>query len=182
MITWRSRHHFAVRRLGHQDRQGDWSLPPTAPGRGVPQIPRYHRGRGARRPRRPPDRGQLRHPQDGADPELTGQAAPFPYALHTHQRLLAEPGGALVRSAHRKAVAPRRASEQRRTGGCHLPLSGRHQRRSPTFCLDPDRRPNTGQRCPLLPTYFGYTTLDIWPETGFSRVVSYTWGIRNSEE
>ena len=57
-------------------RQGDWSLPPTAPVRGVPQIPRYHRGRGARRPRRPPDRGQLRHPQDGADPQLAGQAAP----------------------------------------------------------------------------------------------------------
>ncbi len=112
-------------------------------------------------PRRPPDRGQLRHPQDGADPQLAGQAAPLPYALHTHQRLLAEPGGALVRSAHRKAVAPWRASEQRRTGGCHLPLSGRHQRRSPTFCLDPDRRPNTGQRCPLLPTYFGYRTLGV---------------------
>ena len=45
------------------------------------------------------------------------QAAPLPYALHTHQRLVAEPGGALVRSAHRKAVAPRRASEQSRTGG-----------------------------------------------------------------
>ena len=43
---------------------------------------------------------------DGADPELVCQAAPLPYALHTHQRLLAEPGGALVRSAHRKAVAP----------------------------------------------------------------------------
>ena len=54
------------------------------------------------------DRGQLRHPQDGADPELVCQAAPLPYALHTHQRLVAEPGGALVRSAHRKAVAPRR--------------------------------------------------------------------------
>ena len=59
-----------------------------------PQIPRYHRGRGARRPRRPPDRGQLRHPQDGADPELVCQAAPLPYALHTHQRLVAEPGSA----------------------------------------------------------------------------------------
>ena len=63
-------------------------------------IPRYHRGRGARRPRRPPDRGQLRHPQDGADPELGRQATPAstctsrpPHALHAHQRLLAEPPG-----------------------------------------------------------------------------------------
>ena len=52
----------------HQDRQSDWSLPPSAPGRRVPEIQRYHRGRGAGRPGRPPDRGQLRHPQDGADP------------------------------------------------------------------------------------------------------------------
>ena len=114
------------------------------------KFPRYHRGRGARRPRRPPDRGQLRHPQDGADPELVCQAAPLPYALHTHQRLVAEPGGALVRSAHRKAVAPRRASEQSRTGDCHLPLPGRHQRRPQTFCLDQDRRPNPGQPSPTF--------------------------------
>ena len=85
------------------------------------------------------------------NPELVCQAAPLPYALHTHQRLVAEPGGALVRSAHRKAVAPRRASEQSRTGDCHLPLPGHHQRRPQTFCLDQDRRPNPGQRRPLLP-------------------------------
>ena len=42
--------------------------------------------------------------KDGADPELVRQAAPLPYSFHAHQRLLAEPGGALVRSAHRKAV------------------------------------------------------------------------------
>ena len=50
--------------------------------------------------------------------------------------LLAEPGGALVRSAHRKAAAPGRASEQRRTGGCHLPLPGRHQRRPQALGMD----------------------------------------------
>ena len=79
------------------------------------------------------------HPQDGADPELVRQAAPLPYSFHAHQRLLAEPGGALVRSAHRKAVAPGRASEQRRTGGCHLPLPGRHQRRPQALRMDQDR-------------------------------------------
>ena len=46
---------------------------------------------------------------------------------------------ALVRSAHRKAVAPGRASEQRRTGGCHLPLPGRHQRRPQALRMDQDR-------------------------------------------
>ena len=38
---------------------------------------------------------------------------PLPYPLHAHQRLLAELGGALVWAAHRKAVAPWSASEQR---------------------------------------------------------------------
>ena len=63
----------------------------------------------------------------------------FPYSFHAHQRLLAEPGGALVRAAHRKAVAPWGAPEQRRTGGCHLPLLGRHQRRSQALGMDQDR-------------------------------------------
>ena len=58
-----------------------------------------------------------------------------------------------------KAVAPRRVSEQSRTGDCHLPLPGRHQRRPQTFCLDQDRRPNPGQRRPLLPANFEYRTL-----------------------
>ena len=88
---------------------------------------------------RAPDCRRLRHPQDGADPELVRQAAPLPYSFHAHQRLLAEPGGGLVRSAHRKAVAPGRASEQRRTGGCHLPLPGRHQRRPQALRMDQDR-------------------------------------------
>ena len=66
-------------RLAHRNRQGDWSLPPTALRRGVSQVPRYHRGGGARRPGRSPDCGQLRHPPDGADPELAGQAAPLPF-------------------------------------------------------------------------------------------------------
>ena len=92
--------------------QGDWPVPPPPPGLGVPQVSRCHRVRGARRVGRAPDCRQLRHPQDGADPELVRQAAPLPYSFHAHQRLLAEPSGALVRSAHRKAVAPGSASEQ----------------------------------------------------------------------
>ena len=51
--------------------------------------------------------------EDGADPELVRQTAPLQYPLHAHQRLLAEPGGTLVWAAHRKAVAPWSASEQR---------------------------------------------------------------------
>ena len=65
--------------------------------------------------------------------------APLPYSFHAYQRLLAELGGALVRSAHRKAVAPGRASEQRRTGGCHIPLPGGHQRGPQALGMDQDR-------------------------------------------
>ena len=72
-------------------------------------------------------------------PELVRQTAPLPDPLHAHQRLLAEPGGALVWAAHRKAVAPWGAPEQRRTGGCHLPLPGRHQRRPQALGMDQDR-------------------------------------------
>ena len=40
---------------------------------------------------------------NGADPELVSQAAAVPPALHSHQRVLAEPGGAVVRAADRKS-------------------------------------------------------------------------------
>ena len=78
----------------------------------------------------------LDHGEVYDDPHI---AAPLPYSFHAHQCLMAEPGGALVRSAHRKAVAPGRASEQRRTGGCHLPLPGRYQRRTQALGMDQDR-------------------------------------------
>ena len=123
------------------------------------QNARYHRGGSARRPGRPPDRGQLRYRQDGAGPELVCPAAPVPSALHAHQRFLAEPGGALVCAADRETTPPRRASEQRGIGGRHLRLPGRYQRGSQALCLDQDRRPDPIQRGPLLPTHFGYRIL-----------------------
>ena len=127
---------------------------------------------GARRVGRAPDCGQLRHPQDGADPELVRQTAPLPDSLHAHQCLLAEPGGTLVWAAHRKAVAPWGAPEQRRTGSCHLPLLGHHQRRPQALCLDQDRRPNPDQRGPVLPTHFRYRTLAGRWKRGIARIMN----------
>ena len=46
--------------LDGPERQGDWPLPPTPPVGGVPQVPRYHRGRDAGRPGHPPDHRQIR--------------------------------------------------------------------------------------------------------------------------
>ena len=74
------------------------------------QVPRYHRVGGAFRPGRSPHYGQLRHPQDDPDPELVGQAPTLSPALHPHQRILAEPGGAVVCVAYGAAVASGRPS------------------------------------------------------------------------
>ena len=47
--------------------------------------------------------GQLRDPQDQGDPRLVRQTAALAGPFHTHQRLLAEPGRALVRAADRSS-------------------------------------------------------------------------------
>ena len=72
-------------------------------------------------------------------PELVGQTAPLPPALHPHQRVLAEPGGTMVCVADGEAVASRSAPEQRRARSRHLPLPGHHQRRPQALCLDENR-------------------------------------------
>ena len=114
MITCATaRHGVALCRPGRPNRQSDWPLPPTTPSGGVSQVPRYHRVGGAFRPGRSPHRGQLRYPPDGADPEPAGQAATLPSALHPHQRILAESGGAVVCAAYGAAVASGSVSEQR---------------------------------------------------------------------
>ena len=70
--------------------------------------------------------GQLRDPQDQGDPRLVRPAAlagPF----HTHQRLLAEPGRALVRAPDRQADQARRPSLHQGVGA-HHPRLHRHDK------------------------------------------------------
>ena len=69
----------------------------------------------ASRPRRPPNwtciyRGQLRHPQDSADPELVGQAPAFPVALHSHPEI----GRIVKRLGNHRLSQPRARSHRRR--------------------------------------------------------------------
>ena len=70
----------------------------------------------SRRSRRTSGHGQLRHPQDPADQRLAGQAAALSCALHADQRVVDQPGRALVRRDHRASrsgaasTAPRSSS------------------------------------------------------------------------
>ena len=48
--------------------------------------------------------GQLWDPQDGDDPPVARAASPLSPALHPHECVVAQPGRALVRPAHRKQI------------------------------------------------------------------------------
>ena len=65
-----------------------------------------HRQGGARRPGHPCRSGQLWDPQDGDDPPVARAASPLSPALHPHECVVAQPGRALVRPAHREADPP----------------------------------------------------------------------------
>ena len=68
------------------------------------------RGASARRSWRCTYRRQLRHPQDGDDPELVRQTAALSRPLHAHLRFVDQPGGALVRRTHQQAHSTRASS------------------------------------------------------------------------
>ena len=59
-------------------------------------------------------RRQLQHPQDCPRPTMVRQEAALSRALHSHQCLMAQLGGAVVRPAQRKAVASQRPPEHPR--------------------------------------------------------------------
>jgi hypothetical protein len=89
--------------LDTQSGPRDRPTPSSAPGDGVPEVPRYDRCWGPRGSGCPSHRRQLRDPEDGPDPALARQAPPVSSALHAEGRLLDQSGRALVRVAHRKA-------------------------------------------------------------------------------
>ena len=99
---------------------------------------------------RSPHHGQLRNPQDEVDSELAGETASFPCSLHAHLCLMAEPGGTLVRSAHRTPTSPRRSPLDQRTESGHQRLHRTPQQRPETLYLAQNRRPDPrfrGQVC-----------------------------------
>ena len=89
-------HHHPVRcpGRGHGGGADPVQASPQAPG--VPRLPPPDREVRPGGSRRPPDRRQLLHPQARQSSCLAGPTAPLPRPRHTHLRLLAQPGGALL--------------------------------------------------------------------------------------
>jgi hypothetical protein len=98
--------------------------------------------RGASRPGRPPDLRQPVHPQDTRDHRLAGRPSPLPPALHPDQFVMAQPGRAMVRPAHRPGTTPRRAPIGAGIGEKHPRLGRRLERGPATVHMDQNRRPD----------------------------------------
>ena len=115
--------------------------------------------------------GQLRHPQNGVDPELVCQAPALSRPLHADVWIVAQSRGTLVRRADDETDPPRhvpeRAAAQNRYSGIHRRASGQPE----TVRLDEKRRRDPGEhrslraahcRCPgreLMSRIHGYGTL-----------------------
>jgi len=104
------------------------------------------------RPGTAPGARQLLHPQDSRDPPLAAPPSPLPPALHPHGRILAEPGGAMVRASHPAPAAARCPSLDRRVGDLHPRLHRPKQSAAAPFRLDQERRRYPGFARPLLST------------------------------
>src|SRR6478752_7653279 len=82
----------------------------------------------------------------------------LPHAPHSHLRLLAQPGRAVVRAADRQETAPRRTPVNPGPGERHSRLDHQLERQPETLHLDQDRR-----RDPRTPRLI-YST-DPWRRT-----------------
>ena len=67
-----------------------------------------------------------------------------PPALHADQRLVAEPGGAVLRRDHREADPPRGVPERGGVGGGDHGVPGASQRAPQAVRVDRRRRPDPG--------------------------------------
>lgn len=66
-----------------------------------------------------PDPRQLRQAQDAPHSLVAGLTAPLLTTLHTHGRVVAQPGGALAGHRDHPAAPPGGAPQYARTGSCH---------------------------------------------------------------
>ena len=99
-----------------------------------------------------PGPGQLRHPQDPGDQELAAAASTLPSALHSDQRLLAEPGRTLVRRADQPQAPPISPPQRHRARSRCRSLDRRLEQRPQTLRLDQDRRRDPRNPRRILPT------------------------------
>ena len=77
--------------------------------------------------------------QNPGHPALAAASSALSSPLHAYGRVLAQPGGTLVRWPHRTTTAPRRPSQHPRTAGRHPPLPRTQQPSSKTLHLDQNR-------------------------------------------
>lgn len=113
-----------------------------------------------RTPTDPPDRGQLRHPQDPCDQGLAGQAPTVRAALHPDWLLLDQPGRAVVRLPRPPDDPPRRTQEHPGPRSRHPSLRQRLEQRPQAIHLDQDSRRDSRLPRPLLPTDLRRRTLE----------------------
>jgi len=140
---------FPVRRPGIKDQPGDGATQARPSLAGISPVPRSDRGASARCTRGAYHCGQLRNPQNGPYSEMVCQTPTLSCPLHSHLRILDQPGGALVRRTHQQANSTGRVPQCKRTGSGYPRVHRRAQRRSQAFCVDKNSRPNPGQYCSL---------------------------------
>ena len=95
--------------------------------------------------------GQLRHPQGAGDQSLVCQTASLSPSLHSHLRLLAQSGRALVRASDRAPDPPRCSPQHQGIGGGRRRLHRRPQCRTEAIPLDQIRRSNLQLNRQILP-------------------------------
>jgi transposase len=82
------------------------------------------------------DRRQLRYPQTPQGPTLAGATPAASYALHPHQRVVAQQAGALLPRSHPEPTTARRLSRSRRADHGYRHLYRPSQRETETLHLD----------------------------------------------
>ena len=121
-----------------------------------------------------PDRRQLRYPQTPQGPTLASPAPAFSYALHPHQRVVAQHGGALLPRSYAEPAATWRLS---RSGGADNGYRHLHrppQREPQTLHLDRPRLryPGESQTCPPNPQY---TSICLTHYTSIAAKAFFQW-------
>ena len=118
---------------------GRADLPTPAPSPGIPDLPQAGR-QGLPAAQAAPGGRQLRHPQT---PRRAGLAGPQPTdhpALHSHQRVLAEPGRGVLLDHHPPSHPPRQLRQRQGSDHRHRTVHRRLERPLPPVRLDQDRR------------------------------------------
>ena len=104
----------------------------------VSAVPQAHRHGRGKRSRHPSHSRQLRYAQDAAGATLASGPPALPPPLHSHERVVVESRGALVRKLTDKQI---KRGAHRSTGALEAAIReylDHHQRIAQTLCLDKD--------------------------------------------